>query len=327
MSLFPDGIDRQAAGTPVVLDGSWERAGRSPGAAAIVILLGIGVLYFNVQSILGALAVLSFESGGSSAGDALSFSERMIEVLERHADPLRAIVVFTQYLFMLLPAWLLVGRWHTADVRSYVRLRRVPMVEIFLAVLATLAFIPTGTYIANEFTRQLNPPQWLEQVNTVLFTAHSPMEFLWLVFVVAVTPAVCEEIFFRGIVQRSFERIMGWKSAILIGVIFGLFHMQPLGLVTLSILGMLFGYFFFRSRSLYPAMAAHFANNFLAIFLMYQAPTLEGIDLASSQQIPLSWVAVSLPVGILLMVLYQRLTESLQQHPDEFKQNPTTTSA
>lgn len=310
--------DKRGRDAPVAtwLSGTWERAGRSPGAAATLILLGIGFLYFNVQSLLGALAVLAFEPSGH--GDAsLSFSERMIDVLRQSADPLRAVVVFTQYVFLLLPAWLLVRRWHTPDVRTYVRLRRLPVVETLLAVLITLAFIPAGTYIAAELTRQLNPPQWLEEVNAVLFTARSGPEFFWLVFVVALTPAVCEEIFFRGIVQRSFERVMGWKSVILIGVAFGLFHMQPLGLITLSILGLLFGYFFFRSRSLAPSMAAHAANNFLAIYLMYQEPVVSGVNLATSQQIPLSWVLGSLPIGILLLIVYQKYTEPIQRLEDE----------
>jgi len=303
------------------LSGTWENAGRSPGAAATLILLGIGFLYFNVQSLLGALAVLTFEP--ISQGDAsLSFSDRMIDMLRENADPLRAIVVFTQYAFLLLPAWLLVRRWHTPDVRSYVRLRRLPVVETLLAVLITLAFIPTGTFIAAELTRQLNPPRWLEEVNAVLFTARTAPEFLWLVFVVALTPAICEEIFFRGIVQRSFERVMGWKSVILIGVAFGLFHMQPLGLITLSILGLLFGYFFFRSRSLAPSMAAHAANNFLALYLMYQEPVVSGVNLATNEQIPLSWVLGSLPIGILLLLLYQKLTEPLQQLREELADDP-----
>ena len=243
-------------------------------------------------------------------------------MLRENADPLRAIVVFTQYAFLLLPAWLLVRRWHTPDVRTYVRLRRLPVVETLLAVLITLAFIPTGTFIAAELTRQLNPPRWLEEVNAVLFTARTAPEFLWLVFVVALTPAICEEIFFRGIVQRSFERVMGWKSVILIGVAFGLFHMQPLGLITLSILGLLFGYFFFRSRSLAPSMAAHAANNFLALYLMYQEPVVSGVNLATNEQIPLSWVLGSLPIGILLLLLYQKLTEPLQQLREELADDP-----
>ena len=48
-----------------LLDGTWERAGRSPGAAALVILLAIGILYFNVQSILGIFVVLAFEPAGA----------------------------------------------------------------------------------------------------------------------------------------------------------------------------------------------------------------------------------------------------------------------
>jgi membrane protease YdiL (CAAX protease family) len=48
-----------------------------------------------------------------------------------------------------------------------------------------------------------------------------------------------------------------------VGVLFALYHMEPLGLLSLSLLGLVFGYFYFASGSLLPGMAGHFTNNFL----------------------------------------------------------------
>ena len=141
-----------------------------------------------------------------------------------------------------------------------------------------------------------------------IFTAHSPGEFIWLVFVVAVTPAICEEILFRGYVQRTMERGMGRKAIFVAGIAFGLFHFSPFGLAVLAVMGIVLGYFYHRSRSLYPSMAAHFTNNFLATLFLYQQPVVEGVNLASDESVPLSWVLATFPVAVALLFLYRRIT-------------------
>jgi len=291
-------------------DGSWERKGRSLNAAAWVGLLGIGVLYVNAQVLIFmfGLLVTQIVNPGSEVGG--SFVERLSATAKMYNPAIRISLVISQYLFMLVPTWWLVKYWHTRKVREYVRLRLNSAVEIILAVLATLAIIPTGAYIGNEFMKWFKFPDVFYEFYNELFSAHSFPEFLWLVFLIAITPAICEEMLFRGYVQRTFERTIGAKSVILVGVVFGLFHMQPLSLITLSILGVVFGFFYYRSKSLVPAMAGHFTNNFLAIYLFYKQPEIGGIDLQTAEQIPFSWVLVTLPVGIFILFVYYKITQN-----------------
>jgi len=285
-----------------LLDGSWEHSGRSLNTAAILALIGVGALYFNVQSILGALVVMvasALNSGPAAAGSGF---DRIVEQVRFLAQPIRIVITVTQYGFMLLPALWIVKRWHSSTVRRYVRLDRVPVLQTVVAVLITLAFLPANNFIADQFVRQLHVPSKLMAINAELFTSRSPGEFVWLIVVVCITPALCEETFFRGVVQRTFERTMGWKSAILVGVLFGFFHMNPLGLITLAILGMLLGYFYYRSRSLVPSMAAHFTNNFVAILVLYKN---SGGD---SDQFPLWMIGGTLVIGIALLLLFDNMT-------------------
>jgi hypothetical protein len=291
-----------------IYDGSWEQGGRSPSSAAVLGLLGVGVLYFNTQTILAVIAIGIAHALNPDIQLTGNYFERIASISRLYADPIRLALVISQYLFMLLPAWWLVRRWHTKRVREYIRLQTTPVLEIFLAVLATAAFIPTGTYIANALTNRLKIPDFLIKINSELFTAYSLGEFMWLAFVIAVTPAICEEIFFRGFAQRNFERSLSGNSVWLIGVIFGLFHMQPLGLITISLLGILFGYFYYRSKSLLPSMAAHFTNNFIAIFILYKSPRLDDVALASTEQIPISWVLVTAPLAGAILFLYHLVT-------------------
>lgn len=289
-------------------EGSWEGKGRSSNTAAVLGLLGIGVLYFYAQTFL-AIVFMAFSGAETGALDeAETFLEKIAATMEIYADPILAAVVLSQYLFMLLPAFWLVKRWHTAKILDYMRWRSSSVWEVVLAIFATLAFVPAGTFIATELTRWMDIPDILLEVNSRLFAADSLPQFFWLVLVVAITPAICEEGFFRGYVQRTLERTTRGKSVIIVGVIFGLFHMQPLGLITLALMGVLFGFFYYRSKSLLPAMTAHFTNNFLAIYVLYQTPEFAGVELAGTEQIPLLWVAVSLPIGIALVCFYHKIT-------------------
>ncbi len=290
-------------------EGSWEKAERSPSSAAILGLLGIGVLYFNTQTLMALAAIGIARVLNPDVQLTGNYFERIASISRLYADPIRFALAISQYLFMLLPAWWLVKRWHTKDVRNYIRLQKASALEVVLAVLATITTIPAGTFIANALSSRLKIPDFLVKINSELFTAYSLGEFIWLAFVIAVTPAICEEIFFRGFVQRNLERTMHGKSVLLIGVIFGLFHMQPLGLITISLLGILFGYFYYRSKSLLPSMAAHFANNFLAIFIMYKTPRLDDVALASTEQIPLSWVLATVPVAAIVLFFYHSITK------------------
>ncbi|HEY6951030.1 MAG TPA: CPBP family intramembrane glutamic endopeptidase [Bacteroidota bacterium] len=309
MDLQPQPSNAAVRDSPELrLDGSWETHGRSPNTAAVVALLGIGAIFFNAESILAAVAIgikILFSGVPEAEGGVL---DRLAASMKFYGGPIRLAVLISEFAFLLVPALWLVKRWHSSDVRGYIRLKNGAIVEILIAVLATLAVIPTGEFIADNLVKLMHIPARLLEINAEVFTSRSELEFGWLIIVVCVTPAICEEVFFRGFIQRTFERTMGWKSVLLIGFLFGLFHFQPLGLITLSILGILFGYFFYRSKSLYPSMAAHFTNNLVAIAVLYRPDRTVETEMVSTQQLPIWLVGVTLLVGVGLLFLYQRVT-------------------
>ncbi len=85
-----------------------------------------------------------------------------------------------------------------------------------------------------------------------------------------ITPAIIEELLFRGLVQSSFERkLVPVRGAVYTGIIFGLFHFNPFALVPLIILGCFFGILRLRSKSMVIAMTVHFLNNALAVVVSF----------------------------------------------------------
>jgi CAAX protease family protein len=124
------------------------------------------------------------------------------------------------------------------------------------------------------------------------------------VFVCAVAP-MCEEFFFRGFVFGALRNIplrLGrfeggpWIAAVLTGILFGLAHTGSASsqyLIPLGFLGFVLCLVRWRTRSLYPCMALHSANNALALGvnqLGWSAPAILGLVLAS-------WLVIAAVTG------------------------------
>lgn len=282
-------------GTPdLPLDGSWERSGRSLNAAAIAGLLGIGVIYSYGQGFIVLIAMFAQGGFGGELEEGGNLYALLAHRMELSKNPIRLGLIVSQFLLMLLPTLWLVRRWHTKEVASYIRLRHLPVQSTLLGALAAAFFFPANVYLSDVFIRSLQIPDELIEIGEILFATADIPEFLLLTFALAVTPAICEEVLFRGYAQRTFERTMGWKSVLVVGMVFGLYHMQPLGLISLSGLGILFGYLYYASGSLLPGMAAHFVNNFIVVYLLYSPDGREGVSISGVSE---GLVLVTLPLA------------------------------
>ena len=293
-------------------NGSWERSGRGTASAVVLAFLIIGVIYFNGQAVVASL-FLVFNMMSDHGRAPNGFFENLEYMADLQKQPIRIAVVVSQFCLMLAPTVWLIKRWHTKHVTQYVRYRKSSMMEILLAVAATVCFFPLNEALSNLVIRILNVPQRFLNIGQKVFTASSGSEFVWLIFVVAVTPAICEEFFFRGYAQRTLERTMGWKSILVTGVVFGLYHMQPLSLITLIGMGFLFGYLYYRSKSLFTSMSAHFTNNFLAIYFLYQGSAAAGWF--RGMNTPLHWLTLIGSIALLcfILIVYHFITMDVRE--------------
>ncbi|MDZ7777205.1 MAG: CPBP family intramembrane glutamic endopeptidase [Bacteroidales bacterium] len=90
---------------------------------------------------------------------------------------------------------------------------------------------------------------------------------------IAVIPAIGEELFFRGVLQKVFTDWFSNAHAgiIITSVLFSALHMQFFGFLPRFVLGVLFGYYFYWSRSLWLPIFAHFINNGAAVVVAFLA--------------------------------------------------------
>ncbi len=91
------------------------------------------------------------------------------------------------------------------------------------------------------------------------------------ILVLALVPAVTEELLFRGCIQRILtENVkLPHLGVIVSALIFSFAHMQFDGFIPRFILGLILGYIFFYTRNIKLSMLFHFINNFVAVLIAY----------------------------------------------------------
>ena len=87
------------------------------------------------------------------------------------------------------------------------------------------------------------------------------------VMTIGVFPAVCEELMFRGFLQRGMEGLGGRKAVVLSGLMFGLFHFDFQRLAAQALLGLVIAYVVYRSGSILNGMLIHFLHNAGSVLL------------------------------------------------------------
>ena len=99
------------------------------------------------------------------------------------------------------------------------------------------------------------------------FLPDTPLKAVLLLTALVVAAPICEEILFRGVIQRAYER-RPWQAIVLVGVIFVAYHLTFAGFAPLLPVAFVLGFVAWRSNSLISSMLVHAANNLFAGLLL-----------------------------------------------------------
>lgn len=105
------------------------------------------------------------------------------------------------------------------------------------------------------------------------------LNWFLLFFIVAVVPAICEEAMHRGVIQYGLRKKINspWAMAFIIGLIFGLFHMDPSKFMATAILGGAMGWIMFQTNNMVYSSMFHFVHNGSQMILLLIAPFLVAV--------------------------------------------------
>lgn len=191
----------------------------------------------------------------------------------------------------------LVMTWHLIHF-GYVSLSHDKYKEVSLPILGMSAvFIFASMYVLNLFIEQIGIPNTLE--DTFIAMSRNPFGVLSI----ALLAPILEELLFRGAIQGYLQEtgMRPWRAILIASFIFGVVHMNPAQIPFAFLLGIIFGWLYYRTGSLLPGIVGHVLNNSIAAINMifYGDATLE-------EQMPspiIMWFCVVIAAGVCYLAI------------------------
>jgi len=235
------------------------------GIVAMVLSLALGWLFFGVN---------------------LSQMEGMMQDLTKpeNITVLKFFQTIQSIGIFIIPPFIIA--WFLHDKPSvFLRYNTKPdLICVLFVILIILSANPFINFL-NEINSKLSFPEWMNSVEiwmknsedqaakiTDAFLATpSFVTLISNIVMIAILPAIGEELLFRGIIQQLLKKKFKnahaaiWISAAL----FSALHLQFFGFLPRLVLGVMFGYMLEWSGTLWLPMIAHFINNAAAVIAYY----------------------------------------------------------
>jgi uncharacterized protein len=273
---------------------------------SLVVVLVAGSILFTGFLIAGKLIFTGdsglFELASSGAG-------------EESVSFLRYILLSQHISFFIVPAIVLLIMLNPPSQKGFEDIKTPILTDVALVIVLAFCIFPV-----TSFTGQLNSamhlPYWLsgverwmaekeESVARIEKMFMKPGDFramLSNLLMIAVLPAIGEELIFRGVFQKIFYSLFksGHLAIWFTAFIFSALHFQFFGFLPRFILGLIFGYLFFWSGTLWLPVISHFVNNAVSVLAVY----FQDIEKVNAlPDIPLWKQLAGLPLSIIIIVI------------------------
>ena len=191
------------------------------------------------------------------------------------------LTLFTQDLIIFISTPLLTQffLWKDSTKKS-LQLRTPNLIILALGVMAIISISPLID-VLSTWNQGLQLPESLRSIEDWMINTEKAAEvatntllntdswggFFMNIIIIAIMAGIGEELMFRGVIQKI---LIGWTKNIHLGIlytaiIFSAIHFQFYGFVPRMILGMVLGYLYIWSKSLWAPVIAHAINNALTV--------------------------------------------------------------
>ena len=268
----------------------------------------LGLVIGSVLSIAVILGVYGTEGLSNAAlltgGDSVS------------AAVLKISQVLTTGCMFILPPLMLAWpeKIKISNFYGFIKPKASLLFLVFMIMLCAMPFmewmgLANQKMVLPEFLKPLE--NWMRnkedeamKMTILLLNTKNIFDFSINIIVIALLPAIGEELMFRGGIQRSFTRMFKnphmaiWITAF----IFSAIHLQFFGFFPRLFLGAAFGYIYLWTGSLWYAMLAHFLNNAYAVSVAWylQEHHIPLTEADNSSNFPWYGYVISLILSIFL---------------------------
>jgi hypothetical protein len=184
--------------------------------------------------------------------------DEIADMLTGDGEQLVSVTAITLLISGILMAWYLIrGKYVNFSVQSF---KEVPVRVIGMSLIFVIGALMTS----NLITETMDLPDLMG--DAFISMSHTVWGFLSM----AVMAPVVEELLFRGAIQGHMLRI-GYSPILAIclsALVFGIVHFNPAQSFFAFLLGLVFGWLYYRTGSVIPGMVAHAINNTVVALTM-----------------------------------------------------------
>lgn len=251
----------------------------------LLLLMFAGAVVFMLIAFIAVIVIYGMkEMVDASTGMASS-----IEII-------KLLQLFISTGMFVVPA-LFFARLESTDWISYLKLKGFPLIFLLLTFLIMLSSGPM-LELSAELNKSMKLPAFLKgleewmlgkelemaEMTKQLLKMNTMGVLAFNILMLAIIPALGEELIFRGCLQKIFARWTGNKHIAIwvTAIVFSAIHVQFYGFLPRMLLGALFGYLLIWSETIWIPILAHFLNNAVAVMTAYvyqrQGISLDKLD-------------------------------------------------
>lgn len=188
---------------------------------------------------------------------------------------------FSSLILFAMPTFLFAVYTFTGKYTYFLGFRKAEQANMYiLAILCILLAFPFVFWLGQLNQKIPLPSSMVELENKAsgqmeaFFKSNKPLDVFTNVIIIGLLPAICEELFFRGALQRILIQITRspWAGIIITGFLFSALHLQFQGFLPRMFLGIVLGILYWYSGSLWTCILAHFVNNAVQVIAISFAP-------------------------------------------------------
>lgn len=266
-------------------------------------LLSLGLLIL-LGGLLGNLVILGllYYQGADISG--ISGMSDLVDRFDSSTD-LKAVIGINHIMMFTFSSLVYLFIFNRSTALRKLRLGGFNFLLFFL-FLALLVFSYPLLGLSVYVLEQINLPEWATSMDEdsmnnlyALLAMDNFNDLLLNLLIIAVLPAIGEELLFRGIVQNAFMgRLHNPHVAIFIAAfIFSAFHLEILGFIPKFLIGIILGYSYYVTQSLWVPILLHYMNNGSQVVSLYvMGGDIESLqsEAATTEQFPFIAAIVSI---------------------------------
>lgn len=210
-------------------------------------------------------------------------------------------ILITEFLLIALPTVIYV-KVRGATIKKELRFNRLGFIDALLVIVAFISayFVAVFINLIGEILISLMGNLIIPDIPF----AKNPTEYFVLLFVIAGSAGICEEILFRGFILRAYEKLGMWPGIIVTALLFSILHLNIQNILAPFFLGIILGFVVYKTNSIFAGIIGHFINNAISVTWGYVIMNLPFYNTVNIKQVQDGMTTQSLiGAGILFAII------------------------